>query len=210
MVKYMLLSLPMVPLTVASLKCQHMSYLAYPRKNSSFWRIRCRHARRRSSRKHRRHLRARWSKARNNGFSERACSLLREIAIGCSDRRRKVSRSPMSAGGGIEARKQSSSEQKKTSSMTERSNTRSDTDVAVHRKSDCERLAMLPLVRAMYEVVFAPLYCRINRHFTRHVPEFMQFATTLVDADGAEAFAIKVALQPLARLLRENALYHEV
>ena len=92
--------------------------------------------------------------------------------------------------------------------MTERSNTRSDTDVAVHRKSDCERLAMLPLVIAMYEVVFAPLYCRINRHFTRHVPEFMQFATTLVDADGAEAFAIKVALQPLARLLRENALYH--
>ena len=97
---------------------------------------------------------------------------------------------------------------KKTSSMTERSNTRSDTDVAVHRKSDCERLAMLPLVRAMYEVVFAPLYCRINRHFTRHIPEFIQFATTLVDADGAEAFAIKVALQPLARLLRENALYH--
>ena len=36
----------------------------------------------------------------------------------------------------------------------------------------------------------------------------MQFATALVDADGAEAFAIKVALQPLARLLRENALYH--
>jgi len=109
----MLLSLPMVPLTVASLKCQHMSYLAYPRKNSSFWRIRCRHARRRLSRKHRRHLRARWSKARNIGFSERACSPLRSIAIGCSDRRRKVSRSPMSAGGGIEARKQSSSEQKK-------------------------------------------------------------------------------------------------
>ena len=63
----------------------------------------------------------------------------------------------------------------------------------------------------MYEVVFAPLYCRINRHFTPHVPEFMQFATTLVDADGAEAFAMKVTLQPLARLLRENALYrHEV
>ena len=91
--------------------------------------------------------------------------------------------------------------------MTERSNTRSDTDVAVHRESDCERLAMLPLVIAMYDF-FAPLYCRMNRHFPRHIPVFMQFATTLVDADGAEAFAIKVALQPLARLLRENALYH--
>ena len=116
----------------------------------------------------------------------------------------------MSAGGGIETRKQSSSEQKKKSSVTERSSTRSDKDVAVHPKSDCKRLAMLPLVRAMYEVVFAPLHCRINRHCTRHIPAFMQFATTLVDADRAEAFAIKVALQPLARLLRENALYHEV
>ena len=36
----------------------------------------------------------------------------------------------------------------------------------------------------------------------------IQFATALVDADGVEAFAIKVALQPLARLWRENALYH--
>ena len=59
----------------------------------------------------------------------------------------------------------------------------------------------------MYEV-FVPLYCRINRHLTPRIPELMQFATALVDADGAEAFAIKVALQPLARLLRENALYH--
>ena len=42
--------------------------------------------------------------------------------------------------------------------MTERSNTRSDTDVAVHRKSDCERLPMLPLVIAMYEVVFSGTY----------------------------------------------------
>ena len=60
----------------------------------------------------------------------------------------------------------------------------------------------------MYEVVFAPLYCRENRHVTRHIPEFIQFATIVVDADGAEAFAIKVTLQPLAPLLRENALYH--
>ena len=68
---------------------------------------------------------------------------------------------------------------------------------------------MLPLVGSMYEVVFVPLYCRVNRHFTRNIPEFMQFATALVDADGAEALAIKVALQPLARLLRELS-HHEV
>ena len=60
----------------------------------------------------------------------------------------------------------------------------------------------------MYGVVFVPLCCRINRHLTRRIPELIQFATALVDADGVEAFAIKVALQPLARLLRENALYH--
>ena len=91
----------------------------------------------------------------------------------------------MSAVGGVEARKPSSSEQQKTS-KTERSNTRSDTR---DPKSDCERLAMSPLVRAMYEVVFAPPYCRINRHCTGHIPEFMQFATIVVDVDSAEAFA---------------------
>ena len=70
---------------------------------------------------------------------------------------------------------------------------------------------MLPLVGAMYKVVLVLLYCRIYRHFTGHISEFMQFATILVDADGGEAFANKVAWQPLARLLRENALCdHEV
>ena len=78
MVKYMLLSLPIVPLSEASPKCYQMSSLAYLRKNKrSCWTIRCCHARRRLSRKHRWHLRARYPETRNIGFSERACSLLR-------------------------------------------------------------------------------------------------------------------------------------
>ena len=36
----------------------------------------------------------------------------------------------------------------------------------------------------------------------------MQFANVVVDVDGAEAFAKMVELQLLARLLRENTLYH--
>ena len=57
---------------------------------------------------------------------------------------------------------------------------------------------MLPLVGAMYEVAFVLIFCRINLHFTGHISKFIKFA---------EAFANKVASLPLARLLRECALY---
>ena len=70
---------------------------------------------------------------------------------------------------------------------------------------------MLPLVRAMYEVVFAPLYCRIYRHFTQHISEFMQIATTLVD----EVLSITsyrsdtAGLQSLARDVADSVPYCE-
>ena len=60
----------------------------------------------------------------------------------------------------------------------------------------------------MYVVVFVLFYCRRNRQFTGHISECMQFANVVVDVDGAEAFAKMVELQLLARLLRENTLYH--